>query len=243
MTKPRTRAAVLAALSKITSGELAVLRQAAVTADFWMEPGIHEDAFKRFKHEVKDHYFWSQSRRCCYCSSLLNESQASWDAEHVLDKSGHPEFMLELNNLAAACKPCNTAKGVKSPLVASLPKPATIPLNSADYGIVHPHIDEWEDHLEFDQYGRIRGKTGQPKGAFTVKVCRIEAINAAALSDHFSNKANKTAKAALFKFFTLKQRGTRRKYLEILDELAKRHNLAEAKAIVERLREEFVAGP
>lgn len=239
MNKPRSRANVLKALTKVSVADHDTLRKAALgTKNFWDEPGIHKPILVSFKSEVKKHYFYQQMRRCCYCSSVLPGSQAAWDAEHILDKSGHPEFMMEFDNLAAACKPCNTAKGKRSALVAPMPKPISIPSISSDYSIVHPHIDEWDEHLAFDQYGCVRAKPGRPKGVFTIKICRIESINAATLSDYFSIDGNEYAHNALFKFFTLKQKATRKKYLDLLDQLANQYNLSDAKAIVERLRSE-----
>lgn len=240
MLKIREKAEVMTKLLAINETEHQELRDAAMTNDeFWNAPGDLKETFKKFKTEVKAHYHQKQLRRCCYCSCELAKNQSTWDAEHIFNKREHPEFMFELNNLAASCRPCNGSKGIKSPLKHPLNKPQSIPNNSEVYAIVHPHLDEWNDFLEFDQYGRVCAKPGQEKGKYTIKVCGIYAINAARLSDHFSVKANKEAESALFKFFTLKRNADRTRYLNILKQLAVDYNLKEAKAIVDRLKEEL----
>lgn len=238
--KARVRVNAMVAPRAIDAAAHQNLRNAALSIHkFWDNPGDHKPLLAQFKLDIKDYYYWGQFRRCCYCSSLLSASQATWDAEHILDKSGYPEFMMELNNLAAACRPCNTGKGVRSALTVSTSKPTTIPNKSEAYKIVHPHLDDWGKYLEFDKFGRVRAKAGEVKGVNTIELCRIEAINAATLSDYFSPGTNKQAKEALFKFFTLKSTGVRKKYLALLDQLAIDYNMSEAKSIVERLRQEL----
>jgi len=240
MNKARSRPPILAGLKHLTAAQHQSLQEKALKAkNFWDKPGDDKELLTTFKSEVKNHYYWKQRRRCCYCSSDLGKHHGSWDAEHILNKADHPEFMFSLNNIAASCKSCNTAKGKRSPLPAHAPKPPSVPVNSPDYAIVHPLIDDWGTYLEFDRYGRILAKNGEPKGVKTIEVCNIDAISAANLSDYFSIEANEQAATALFKFFTLKQTGTRKKYLALLDKLATDYNLADAKAIVDRLHEEL----
>lgn len=237
--EPRARSPVLLGLSDVTTAEHAQLSTSgAVDANYWnVQPEADKSMFVRFKSEVKDHYFFGQGRRCCYCSFELANDHATFDAEHILDKSTHPQFMFELNNLAAACKPCNRAKNNRSAVVNDVPL-VTVPLESAAYRVVHPHLDEWTDYLEFDDLNRIRPRAGSPKGRTTIDLCNISALNAARLSDHFC-QGRKNAEKMLRNFFRYKRRSKKESCIALLRQLANNFGLAQATAVVDRLEQEL----
>lgn len=98
------------------------------------------------KLRVKKWCMANQELRCCYCRRPLNGHAGLWDFEHVLPEVGYPQFFAELLNVAAACKPCNGAKGRRDPI--RVPGVlATVPNREADYIIPHPHLSDWDDHL------------------------------------------------------------------------------------------------
>lgn len=204
--RPRSKAQALATLSTITQAEHANLRAAcSVDANYWkVQNPADKQAFERFKGEVKTYYLFAQGRRCCYCSFELANDHSTFDAEHILDKSTHHRFMFELNNLAAACRPCNRAKSTKTTLINSN-QPATVPPDSAAYRIVHPHLDEWADHLQFDDLNRIQPRDGSQKGIDTIALCNIATLNAARLSDYFA-QGGSSAESLLRDFFRYKSR-------------------------------------
>ncbi|CUK15937.1 HNH endonuclease [Achromobacter xylosoxidans] len=151
----------------------------------------HRQLVDKFRAEVKDHYFWHQGYRCCYCSTELQPNARVYDAEHILDKSGFPEFMFHPENIAVACVICNTHKSAKSVLSDDTVRPLTIPALSTDYKILHPHFDEWDHHLSFDELGRIVPVPGSTKGPETISICAMDGINLLRLSRKFAPASRK----------------------------------------------------
>jgi hypothetical protein len=239
-TKFRTQSIVLAQLQTITVAEHNTIKAASKNLPrYWIDPpSVEEPIVNRFREEIKDHYFWGQARRCCYCSFELQNNKRTYDAEHILDRADFPEFAFETNNIAAACKPCNGGKSSKSALLNGEPKPSTVPTDSASYLIVHPHLDCWDQHLEFDAIERIKPKNGSLKGQATVSVCAIDKINSARLSDHFAPD-RKGAENALRGYFRVTDLAWKRRYLQILRKLAVQYALASAAAIVDHLEVEL----
>jgi uncharacterized protein (TIGR02646 family) len=232
-------APAMTALVQVTLAEQALMRTAgAADANYWnQQPAADRSSFARFKSEVKEYYLFTQGMRCCYCSFELANDQSTFDAEHILDKSTHRQFMFELNNLAASCRPCNRAKNAKNVLVAAL-MPGAVPTASADYMIVHPHLDPWGAYLEFDDFGRIRPHGGSPKGADTIEICKIATLNAARLCRQFA-AGSKSAEGLLRQFFKYKRLSKKRACLALLRGLADDFGLAKASVIVDRLEQEL----
>jgi uncharacterized protein (TIGR02646 family) len=236
----RETAPVMAALAEVTQAEHTALRTAGSSdANYWnVQPEAHKLTFRRFKAEIKDYYLFAQGMRCCYCSFELANDHSTFDAEHILDKSTHPQFMFELNNLAVACKPCNRAKNAKSVLVNNQ-QLAAVPLTSADYRLVHPHLDDWGTYLEFDNLSRIRPRVGSQKGESTIEICNIATLNAARLCKHFV-AGRRSAESLLRNFFRYKRRSKKEACLKLLRNLANDYGLAQAVAIVDHLEQELV---
>jgi 5-methylcytosine-specific restriction endonuclease McrA len=132
--------------------------------DYWNDPIIDP-----VRAEIKDHYIGEQNRRCCYCNrEYPTGNKAVWDGEHIIAKSLAPRFMFEPRNLAASCKDCNIAKGEDE--VRVNPKRQSFPDQSKHYIIVHPHFDEYDDHIRW--YGDVvRPLT--TKGAELVGKCNL----------------------------------------------------------------------
>lgn len=238
-TSIRTKASPPATLPSISDSDRKVIAdESRAIAAYWTNPPSNRKALvDDFRSDIKNHYYSQQSRRCCYCSFELQKHHATFDAEHVLDRSTHPEFAFELKNLAASCRPCNGSKGIKNPLTTLHVDGEPFPYTTNHYKILHPHLDDWLGHLEFDDLTRISAKDGSPKGVATIDFCNITALNCARLSDYFVGDQS-GAETALRGFFRVKQKARRRAYLSFLRELADRFHLAQAKAIVERLEKE-----
>lgn len=139
----------------------------------------------RVKHVLRS----KQGRICCYCGVDLQKNRDSYDAEHVLPKSRAPQFTFDVRNLAAACKPCNGAKGESPTTVpVNLERATLLPYVSASYSIIHPHLDEWKDYLNFDEFERVvPAELDTGKGANTIAVCNIHRLNAMRIGDHFED--------------------------------------------------------
>jgi len=240
MPKTRSKAECLAALKTLSQDEHAQLKASgAVDSKYWNIAGTPEGKLvSSFRAEVKKYYYYKQSRMCCYCSKELDSHKGSFDAEHILDKDTYPQFMFELANISAACKTCNGVKG-NSPVLAGDGVPAVIPKDSEAYLIVHPHNDEWTNHLDFDQIGRIVAKGGSAKGKETIRLCGIDYLNAARLADHFLPADSEAAENALEGYFRVKNRAWKRKYIGILRTMIDEFDLAQARAIIQVLEEEM----
>lgn len=169
-----------------------------------------------FKSEVKD-YYWGQGAFCCYCSHELQSHGRTFDAEHIIDKSTFPQFMFEVNNLAASCVICNSHKSAKCVLSAGeAAPPPTVPVSSDAYLIVHPHLDEWGDHFYFDEGGRVVARPGSAKGKATMNICKIYSMNLVRLATSFQQKNRRGAYELMCHIATLKNN---RKIAELLIEL------------------------
>lgn len=124
---------------------------------------------KDLKARVKSFYIHAQNIRCCYCNRHLGtENLRIWDVEHIASRSKHARFMFTPTNLAAACPDCNKEKSDQEALVNS--KRKTYPTKSADFKILHPHFDSFEDHIYCN--GHIYApKTA--KGNATIRACNL----------------------------------------------------------------------
>jgi hypothetical protein len=122
------------------------------------------------KKEIKDYYKKKQNYTCSYCNQRIKvRHNASWDTEHVVPRKSHPQFMFEPKNLCIACKDCNTEKGDVNVLKNRLRK--TYPDKSSDFLIMHPHFDEYREHIWIllENIYIARSK----KGRYTIEKCGL----------------------------------------------------------------------
>jgi hypothetical protein len=95
---------------------------------------------------IKDYYIIAQDYTCPYCRQRMEVNHnAAWDAEHIIPKKTHPQFIFEPLNLCVSCKDCNNEKRDKSVLENNQRK--TFPNRCEDYTIVHPHFDDFFEHI------------------------------------------------------------------------------------------------
>lgn len=208
--------------------------------DFWCNHSGFEDWIKSFKDNVKDEYYSSQLRRCAYCSHELQQHKRTHDLDHIIDKDTYSEFMFETRNLANACTLCNGTKSNKNVLTTiGLAKVKHgLPWLSDDYSILHPHLDEWDAYLEYDEFKRIQSKDGNHKGIFTIETVGIKKLNHMRLSDHFGSK-NRSAEKLLRKLNDGRlKKSTKLKYIKLLEDLADELNSATAKRLVDVMKSE-----
>ena len=132
--------------------------------NYWNDPVVNP-----VRAEIKNHYVVEQNRRCCYCNrEYPTNNNAVWDAEHIIAKRLAPRFMFEPRNLAASCKDCNIAKSEDE--VRVNPARNAFPDQSRHYNIVHPHFDDYADHIRW--YGDVV-RALSPKGAALVAMCKL----------------------------------------------------------------------
>lgn len=129
------------------------------------------EEFADIKIKIKNHYKVEQNYTCPYCKVIYPITHGMvWDIEHIIAKDKKPQFMLEPQNLCVACKDCNGAKSSKEVLVNK--DRVTFPVRSSDYKIIHPHFDQYEQHIN----AILPGDFYRPlscKGEFTIVTCRL----------------------------------------------------------------------
>ncbi len=141
------------------------LARVAQSGTYWSD-----DEVKPVKSAIKTHYIAEQQRRCCYCNrDLASNHHGDWDGEHIIPKSSHPQFLFKPENLAAACKTCNLEKHDDPVLINN--RRVTFPTSSADYLIVHPHFDTYDEHIRW--IGDVPRPNGSEKGKTTIYMCDL----------------------------------------------------------------------
>ena len=142
------------------------LERENVTGDDW---GTEE--FNEIRRVIKNHYKVEQGYKCPYCAVIYPVTHGMvWDIEHIVAKDKKVQFMFEPRNLCVACKDCNGAKSSKEVLVN--PDRVRFPIRSRDYKIVHPHFDDYGEHIS----AVVPGEFYRPlteKGEFTIITCRL----------------------------------------------------------------------
>lgn len=198
--------------------------------------GDGEDArLVGFKRLVKDIYYYEQSRRCCYCSIELQPNNKTKDLEHVIDKSGRPDLMFELRNLAVSCTTCNGGKKKKRVLIEGCAEEG-FPCDSKFYMHIHPHFDEWSDHLFFDEYLRVVPRKDSSKGESTYSICNFNRLNAMRLCDFFDG-GRASAEKLIRSYFEVSTLRAKKQRLDLLRDIANKSNNAKAKLIVSLLEQ------
>jgi 5-methylcytosine-specific restriction endonuclease McrA len=143
--------------------------QKSVTSQYWDQ--TNDGVLSEIKKSIKDHYLIAQDYTCAYCRQRIEVAHnGAWDAEHVIPKDTHPQFMFEPRNLCISCKDCNILKTNKNVLVNRGRK--TFPDKQSDYLLCHPHFDIYSEHVTVLRLaGFYLPKTD--KGRSLVEVCGL----------------------------------------------------------------------
>lgn len=133
--------------------------------DFWMKKEVSS-----IKAEIKSHYKTIQNYKCVYCNKKIPVKHSSvWDAEHIVARENSPHFMFTPKNLCIACKDCNGPKSNQNVLTNKSKK--NYPANSDDFLIIHPHFDDYQDHIAIYMDKIYSPKT--KKGQKTIELCNL----------------------------------------------------------------------
>lgn len=136
---------------------------------YWDTKGNKE--LDEIKKHIKDYYLLAQDYRCPYCHQKITVvHNGAWDTEHIIPKDTHPDFMFDPQNLCISCKDCNGEKSNKNVLTNK--KAVRLPKKSKNYTIIHPHFDNFEEHIKIiDDTLYFLPKTD--KGRKTIEVCGL----------------------------------------------------------------------
>ena len=143
-----------------------------------LEPGYShkrwgDDDLEQVRCEIRDFYRREQRANCPYCREPIGlRAAANAPVEHIAPKSRYLQFMFEPKNLCVVCADCNENKSnrdVIDPLITGNPG-RSYPTNATRYRIVHPHFDEYSDHIIKAKFLYFE-KT--PKGGHTIYICNL----------------------------------------------------------------------
>ena len=125
-----------------------------------------------FKGHVRTYYRKLQNYKCAYCRMDISMATGYFTIDHVVPKSTHEEWMYNPQNLCLSCAVCNSSKNNKNVLKRS--HYVTLPTETSEYIIVHPHKDRYFDHIEIVDGLLYKGLT--TKGANTIEICNLTRI-------------------------------------------------------------------
>ena len=103
-------------------------------------------------------------------------SVANAHIEHISPKSKNFPFIFEAKNLCVICADCNTIKRAQEVIhegIETIVRPdgrTRYPSSPNSFHIVHPHIDEYDEHIV--KHGRIYVDKST-KGHFTIGCCKL----------------------------------------------------------------------
>ncbi len=105
-------------------------------------------------NSYKDYLRNDFNRRCGYCdiTDIILGGKKTFQIDHFAPKK-FEELVTNYSNLVYSCPSCNRAKWDDWPMETSTPS------HDNSQGYVDPCDDDYEAHLERDEYGRIIAKT------------------------------------------------------------------------------------
>jgi len=94
-----------------------------------------------------------QRKKCFFCKSKMSKDNMIEDMEHILHKGYYKQFTYEPKNLILVCRACNFKKGIKDvgidlEYLKNDIINETYPFHSNNFTIIHPYLDEYENHIE-----------------------------------------------------------------------------------------------
>lgn len=110
---------------------------------------------KNLKHEITKCLQDLQGEFCAYCGMPLRVTSAA-QIEHIAPKGNgrYPQFMFNISNLVHACTLCNGfEKKEKKGHFNTIGGPANANYELCYFNIVHPYLDNPDDHYDFTQAG------------------------------------------------------------------------------------------
>jgi len=144
------------------------------------------------KRQVKELLKQKQGQTCCYCCrDIQGEFNLVLDLEHVLPKSVYPHYIFTPKNIAVSCKRCNMQfKKKDDDFVVDAFKfqgsngEIRILFDKDAFLLVHPNLENWEDHLSYTHMQHNRQKisfytieNNSPKGQYTYDYFELRSLS------------------------------------------------------------------
>jgi hypothetical protein len=140
----------------------------------------NSDDLENIRSDIRQHYRNEQNGLCAYCKNIISfRSASNAHIEHIAPKSIYLDFIFETKNLCVVCADCNEIKRNQE-VLSAIPdtiKPLSggiarkiYPRSSGAFLIIHPHFDDWDDHLI--KFGHQYTDKSE-KGAFTILACKL----------------------------------------------------------------------
>lgn len=113
------------------------------------------DALEPILMSLRSDLEGKQRKKCFFCKTHMSKDNMIEDMEHILYKNAYLQFTYEPKNLILACRACNFAKGTKDIGINLNYLKDSIyvtdyPLTSHSYSIIHPYIDNYDNHIHVE---------------------------------------------------------------------------------------------
>lgn len=172
---------------KYTKEEMAIIEQAKNNGgDIWDNLILNP-----VKRRVKLYYRAKNFEQCCYCRrDLQDEFNMVIDIEHILPKGNtlFSEYMFDIENLNISCKRCNmNIKNDRIDFIVDLSKIKPNYKVSRKYHFIHPNLDNYFDHIDYESTIRnnkklIKYNCKSEKGKYTYSYFHLDRIEINTLS-------------------------------------------------------------
>ena len=134
-------------------------------------------ATKGVKRHVNQHCLEQQRCKCVYCETLLQKGENF--IEHFAPKGLYRDFTFEPLNLTVSCGRCNSTS-IRGERDTIKNKPFKKNYTDNEFAIVHPYLDNADEHIVFDDDTRTifdKDKCSE-KGMATIEFFQWDAIDA-----------------------------------------------------------------
>lgn len=149
------------------------LEDASFTHKNWGDADLEE-----LRKAIRDFYRQQQYGYCSFCKNPVSlQAVDNCHIEHIAPKSKYLQFIFEPKNLCVICAECNAIKrhqeimNEEPDIIKNGAKRKRYPGMSKAFKIVHPHFDNYDEHIEIFGgyfYGGI-----SDKGLYTILFCGL----------------------------------------------------------------------
>tara|TARA_Y100000588_G_scaffold186400_1_gene200310 strand:- start:1290 stop:1940 length:651 start_codon:yes stop_codon:yes gene_type:complete len=132
-----------------------------------------KEPLQALRKYVRSHYRVEQNAKCAYCRKDVSvQAPSNCQVEHIAPKEMYKKYMFYPKNLCVACADCNSIKWKRDTIKPlSTGERKRYPSSSGAFLLVHPHFDDYADHIDIFRDRWYVDKT--QKGHFTIGLCKL----------------------------------------------------------------------